>query len=54
VGTKICVHALPVDTVYSNQKYEGMPLFAELGPIYLDPMVSQEAERIVKETLESF
>ena len=30
VGTRICVHALPAQ---EEDKYEGMPMFAEVGPL---------------------
>ena len=34
VGCKICVHAIPVSEV---EEYTGMPAFAELKPLELDP-----------------
>jgi hypothetical protein len=36
VGDKICVHAIPASDV---EEYQGMPMFAEVGPLILDPKV---------------
>jgi hypothetical protein len=37
VGTKICVHAIPMSEDNTIQRqYQGMPLFAEVGPLQLD------------------
>lgn len=32
--TRICVHAIPASDA---EEYHGMPLFAEVGPLLLDP-----------------
>ena len=48
------MHAVPADNDALAEQYQGMPLFAEVGPLVLDPMMSQEAERIVLETIESY
>ena len=45
---------MPADNDALAEEYQGMPLFAEVGPLVLDPMMSQEAERIVRETIESY
>lgn len=38
VGCKICVHAMPLtDTI----EYTGMPAFAEVGPLQLDPAIKR-------------
>jgi hypothetical protein len=42
VGCKICVHALPICS--EDQEYSGMPAFAELGPIQLDPAVKRKVQ----------
>ena len=36
VGKKISVHGVPASDI---QQYEGMPMFAEVGPLRLDPVV---------------
>ena len=54
IGTKICVHAIPADNDALAQQYQGMPLFSEVGPLLLDPVLSQEADRIVKSTVENY
>jgi hypothetical protein len=41
VGCKICVHALPVSEV---QEYTGMPAFAEVGPLQLDPALKRTVQ----------
>lgn len=48
VGMKICVHALPVSEHNSNlRQYQGMPLFAEVGPLYLDSYLQAEKQQII-------
>lgn len=41
VGCKICVHAMPVSEV---QEYTGMPAFAEVGPLQLDPEIMRNVQ----------
>mmetsp|Transcript_10571 Transcript_10571/g.20354 ORF Transcript_10571/g.20354 Transcript_10571/m.20354 type:complete len:602 (+) Transcript_10571:2840-4645(+) len=41
VGCKICVHAMPVSEV---QEYTGMPAFAEVGPLQLDPEIKRNVQ----------
>jgi hypothetical protein len=31
-----------------------MPLFSEVGPLVLDPLLSQEADKIVKNTIDNY
>ena len=38
VGKKVIVHGIPASDV---TEYEGMPMFAEVGPIKLDPKVAE-------------
>jgi hypothetical protein len=40
VGKKISVHGVPASDV---QEYQGMPMFAEVGPLVLDPKIDEEA-----------
>ena len=48
VGTKICVHALPVNEENCAQRhYQGMPLFAEIGPLNLDTFLEAESRQVV-------
>lgn len=50
IGKKVCVHAIPHDLdtdddeELGNGQYMGMPLFAEIGPLVLDPNMEQEVE----------
>ena len=39
VGKKVIVHGIPASDV---TEYEGMPMFAEVGPLKLDPKVSDQ------------
>ena len=48
VGKKICVHALPV---CKDQDYRGMPLFAEIGPLKLDPKLQTEVDAAAEKIL---
>jgi len=39
----VLVHAIPASDV---QEYQGMPMFAEVGPLECDPAVTQQVQRI--------
>ena len=39
----VCVHAIPVEND-AYPAYQGMPLFAEVGPLLLDPTMEKEVE----------
>jgi hypothetical protein len=39
VGKKVIVHGIPASDV---TEYEGMPMFAEVGPLKLDPKVAEQ------------
>lgn len=54
IGTKICVQAMPAENDALAQQYQGMPLFAEVGPLLLDPLLSQEADKIVTSTIDNY
>lgn len=52
IGKKVCVHAIPHDIdieeddeELGNGQYMGMPLFAEVGPLVLDPKMEEEVEQ---------
>ena len=49
IGTKICVHALPAENDGLMEPYQGMPLFAEIGPLELDPHLREEADQIIQD-----
>lgn len=55
IGKKVCVHAMPHDLdtedddFLGNGQYVGMPLFAEIGPLTLDPIMEKEVEQTFKE-----
>lgn len=60
IGRKVCVHALPHDLdtgggeqdtldLIGDGKYVGMPLFAEIGPLTLDPIMEREVEQMFKQ-----
>lgn len=38
------MHALPVENDALNEQYQGMPLFAEIGPLQLDPTMQKEVD----------
>ena len=38
---RICVHAIPASDA---EEYQGMPMFAEVGPLVLDPQVLAKVE----------
>jgi hypothetical protein len=38
IGKKVIVHGIPASDV---NEYEGMPMFAEVGPLNLDPKVAE-------------
>jgi hypothetical protein len=40
IGTKICVQAMPAENDALANQYQGMPLFAEMGPLQMDPFLS--------------
>lgn len=55
VGTKICVHALPLaEENCAQRSYEGMPLFAEFGPLVLDPQLEEESQAVVNDIRGAF
>ena len=39
MGKKVIVHGIPASDV---TEYEGMPMFAEVGPLKLDPKVAEQ------------
>ncbi|CDW88006.1 UNKNOWN [Stylonychia lemnae] len=45
VGERICVHAIPASDA---EEYQGMPMFAEVGPIILDQKIEQKAQRLIE------
>ena len=38
IGKKVIVHGIPASDV---TEYEGMPMFAEVGPLKLDPKIGE-------------
>ena len=54
LNTKICVHALPVaEDNCTQRQYQGMPLFAEVGPLNLDSFLQAESQQVIAEVKES-
>ena len=55
IGKKVCVHAIPHDLDTEDDEelgdgqYMGMPLFAEIGPLKLDPKMQEEVESTFKD-----
>ena len=55
IGKKVCVHAMPHDLDTEDEEYlgdgqyVGMPLFAEIGPLTLDPLMEKEVDQTFKE-----
>ena len=47
VGKKVIVHGIPASDV---TEYEGIPMFAEVGPLKLDPKVAEQAKLKLKQT----
>ena len=45
VGKKVIVHGIPASDI---NEYEGMPMFAEVGPLKLDPKVEQNFNEMLK------
>lgn len=41
VGNRICVHAIPASDA---EEYQGMPMFAEVGPIEMDEVITEQIE----------
>ncbi|TNV83300.1 hypothetical protein FGO68_gene9992 [Halteria grandinella] len=41
LGDKICVHAIPASDA---QEYQGMPIFAEVGPLLMNPKIQDKAD----------
>ena len=46
IGLKIAVHAIPASDI---QEYQGMPLFTEVGPLVLDPAISDQVQHFSKQ-----
>lgn len=46
VGKKVIVHGIPASDI---NEYEGMPMFAEVGPLKLDPKVEKSFTEKIKE-----
>ena len=44
------MHAQPVEND-ALQQYQGMPLFAEIGPLKLDPVMQSTAESVCSQIL---
>jgi len=42
---RVCVHAIPASDA---EEYQGMPMFAEVGPIQLDPKTQQQADEQIE------
>jgi hypothetical protein len=51
VGDKICVHAIPASDA---QEYQGMPIFAEVGPLLMNPKVQEKADQLTLSLLDDF
>jgi len=51
VGCKINVHAVPVSEV---EDYTGMPAFAEVGPLQLDPKIQKAVDDMLKSSSATF
>lgn len=51
MGKKISVHGVPASDV---KEYQGMPMFAEVGPLILDPKIKQEAQSLLQKEEISF
>lgn len=45
IGLKVMVHAIPASDA---DEYEGMPMFAEVGPLEEDPEVSEAVREVVE------
>ena len=60
IGKKVCVHAMPHDIDVDEDdegdlghgQYMGMPLFAEIGPLKLDPKMEQEVDESFQQITE--
>lgn len=51
VGDKICVHAIPASDA---QEYQGMPIFAEVGPLLMNPKIQDKAAQLGGSLLDDF
>ena len=40
MGYRICVHAIPASDA---EEYQGMPMFAEVGPLQMDKKVEEKS-----------
>lgn len=45
IGSKICVHAHPTNGI---DEYQGMPMFAEVGPLVMDDEVLITTQGFIK------
>eukprot|EP00347_Sterkiella_histriomuscorum_P024154 403332120 len=44
VGDRICVHAIPASDA---EEYQGMPMFAEIGPLIVDLKIVEKAQKLM-------
>lgn len=41
---RICVHAIPASDA---EEYQGMPMFAEVGPLILDQKIEDKGKKLI-------